>query len=646
MNVSIPVKEYEMKRICMICLISVCIVLSVSAKGKTDEASYADMTQQGSEAASADAGPQSIEAAESLQPETNAAQMPPDFPGEGQFGGMMPDREPPVNTALSNISSRSIIDDPSDIAESASFVKTFSVDVGKKTTDSDGKEVSAVFTDNGLEITSTSKDPVKLILSGSMKGTISIEKGAGDIALVLNTLSVTAQDGPALMSNSKYKTYIVLEKGTANTLTDSKERDKNTKKGALYAKGALIFSGSGSLSVDASYKNGIYSDDYISIKSGTISVAVSTRDAVRCINGFIMSDGNLSITGTGSAIDEESKGIKVDGAENEKYCGEGFIAISGGSITINTVGKAMTASWEKEEDSETQTPADDPNSYVLISGGNIGIVTTAEPYEYENEDGVTVSCSPEGIEAKTDLLITGGKINIKTSDDCLNAGISIHISGGDITVKSTDNDAIDSNGALTISGGIINAQGGRSPETAFDSDMYPFSITGGTIFGAGGTNMSYPVQEVGSQNTLIIFSQLTAGKKLKITDSNNREVFSADIDSWFGSAVISSPVFQKGLTYTLYSGDTKIESFTIENSTTMIGQNSERGFGGFTGGMGNPPEGMPQFEGTFPPEGNRPLDGTRPDSNGNFKGGRKGMTPPNGQTSPQTKTDNSTKTEL
>ncbi len=583
----------------------------VFAGGKTDATQQSAAEQAGTLETPA-AGQE-----DAVQAQWNRGDMPPDFQGQG---GMFPQGSGtlPVNTSKDNVSSRSIIDDKEDTVNTVVFKTTVKIDLSNKTSDADGSIVSVVFTDNGAEISSTGKENVKLILSGTLYGTVSVEKAESNVALVLNTVNITAKDGPALSSASKYKTYLVLEKGSVNVLKDSQNREKNTKKGALYSKGALILSGSGTLSVDASYKNGIYSDDYIKITGGTISVLVSARDAVRSINGFIMTDGKLSIKGTGTAVDEESKGIKVDGEENEKRAGEGFIVINGGEISIETAGKAVTAAWEKDEDAATEVTTDDPDSYVTISGGTISIKTTGKPYEYDNEDGVTVSCSPEGIEAKTDLLISGGTITITTADDCLNAGISIHISGGNLTVTSTENDAVDSNGSLTISGGTITAQGGRSPETAFDSDMYPFTITGGTLIGIGGTNMSYPAESDSSQNTIIIFSQLSSGKKLRIVDSSSKEIFSADIPSWFGSAVISSPVFQKGKQYTIYSGDTKIESFTIENSTTTIGQNSEQGFGGGPGG----------FQGgrvMNPPQGDQ-----------NFKGGRKGMNPPSdGQGLPQ-----------
>lgn len=59
----------------------------------------------------------------------------------------------------------------------------------------------------------------------------------------------------------------------------------------------------------------------------------------------------------------------------------------------------------------------------------------------------------QGIEAKSDLVISGGSISITTADDCLNAGDSITINDGSLYCVSSDNNAIDSNGTMTINGG-------------------------------------------------------------------------------------------------------------------------------------------------------------------------------------------------
>ncbi len=53
-------------------------------------------------------------------------------------------------------------------------------------------------------------------------------------------------------------------------------------------------------------------------------------------------------------------------------------------------------------------------------------------------------------------------------DDCMNASNSIVINGGSIYCYSSGNDGIDSNGTLTITGGVVIASGTTSPEDGFD----------------------------------------------------------------------------------------------------------------------------------------------------------------------------------
>ena len=227
----------------------------------------------------------------------------------------------------------------------------------------------------------------------------------------------------------------------------------------------MIFSGTGNLSVSGNYKHGIFSNDYIRICEGTISVSVTAKDAIRSVNGFIFDYGTLTITATGTTVDDESKGIKVEGIDSAAGQDKGYIVINGGNITITSVSKGITASWDIDEDTTTYADGN-PDPFVIINNGIITITTTGTVYEYTSGN-TTYSCSPEGIEGKSNLTINSGYLTIKTSDDCINAGDSVAINGGYIYAASSDNDAIDSNGTLTISGGVIVAIGSEVPEEAF-----------------------------------------------------------------------------------------------------------------------------------------------------------------------------------
>lgn len=414
--------------------------------------------------------------------------------------------------------------------------------------------ISVTKTTYGITIDSTVATNVKYNLSGQLSGTLTVTS-SNPYQLYLNGVTISGTAGPALDLESSQKVFIVSASGTTNTLSDSSTRSM-TMKAALFGKGAMVFSGSGTLNVTGSYKHGIFSNDYIRVCSGTLNVAVSARDAVRSVNGFIFDDGTLTIKATGTTIDDESKGIKVEGAETTGT-GKGYIVINGGYITITSVGKGITAGWDIDEDATTTSTSDDPTPYVEINNGVITVTTTGTPYEYVS-NGTTVSLSPEGIEAKTDLTINNGYLIIKTTDDALNAGTSLTINGGLVYCASSSNDAIDSNGTLTITGGVIVAIGSSAPEGSFDCDNSTFKISGGTLVGIGG-NTSVPSP---TQNTLVLGS-LTSGRTMSVVASDGTVAFAYTIPKSYTTMVLSAPTIKTGTSYSIKTGGTAVGDSTF-----------------------------------------------------------------------------------
>lgn len=416
---------------------------------------------------------------------------------------------------------------------------------------SDGSgSVTVTKTTYGITVNSTVGANVKYSLSGTLDGTLTVSS-SNLYQLYLDGVTIAASAGPALDLESSRKVFIVSAAGTTNTLTDSATRGM-TMKAALYGKGPMIFSGSGTIGVTGSYKHAIFSNDYIRVRGGTLNVAVSAKDAIRSVNGFIFDDGALTIKATGTTIDDESKGIKVEGSESTGT-GKGFVVINGGYITVNSVGKAISAGWDIDEDATTTDTADDPAPYVEINNGVITITTTGTPYEYVS-NGTTVSCSPEGIEGKSYLTINSGYLTINTTDDALNAGKGITINGGYIYAASSANDAIDSNGTLTITGGVIVAIGAAVPEGAFDCDQNTFTITGGTFVGIGGAT-STPTASACKQNAVILGSG-TKGSTLALKASDGTIAFAFAIPKNYSTMLLSSPAITTGNTYTVYTGGT------------------------------------------------------------------------------------------
>jgi len=485
----------------------------------------------------------------------------------------------------------------------------------------------------GVTIENKGKAKVKYVLFGTLNGTLVLKNKNADCAIEMNNLTINSSEkGPALrLTSDNTRTFIVVPKGTVNTLTDNRTKAKSSelqddKKGSVYAKGAIIITGQGGaggkLTVNnKGYKHAVYSKDYIRISDVDLTVNSDGRDCIRAMNAVIVDSGNITLYGNGKVEDEESSGIKVEGEDSDDdehtvtyNKGTGFIIINNGNIKIKTVGKGMTAHWKSDEtkignseykekdcnisllyqgsfidDSQTV-----PNPYVTINGGTIDIVTTGTPTDY---------CSPEGIEAKNNILINGGKITVNTTDDGINAGGGLLIRDGEINVTSTMNDAIDTNGVrgIEISGGTVYAIAVSNPaECAFDCDRNRFVITGGTVVGMGGGNYSNPTETECKQNVLVISSEeAVAGKTLSVLNSKKKAVFTYDVPSvngmGYSQMIISVPALGSAESKFILSTGTKI---TTSKKVTTVGNVS-----GFGPGGGRGPGGGPGF-GPGPGRGN------------------------------------------
>lgn len=546
------------------------------------------------------------------------------------------------NSYSPNSSSRNIITDAADY-ENVSFDGTLYVDLSSLQISADNSEwtsladggESATVTLNSADISANISDGVLYIDSSSYKSNLKFditgtaEKGAlnissykkGTIALYLHDAKIASSGNyPCINVDEKSTVYLVAEgensltdgrkygtgyseaegtdyysSGFSGTKADDAEETANwakgdKTKGSIYTKGALLISGSGSLTLNEGYKHGVYSKDYIRVFGGTLNVNTSGRNAIQSVNGFVMDDGEITISGTGSNTNNQSRGIIVEGAEDNP--GEGFIVINGGKITSSTVGKGMSAKWDYEDDAETEDTSDDPYPYILINGGEISITTTGIPADesksastFTDADGVTVTettkLSPEGIEGKQAVFISGGIINLNCTDDCINASRDdsgyagqIVISGGNIYAYSSSNDAIDSNGTLTINGGVIVALTAKTPECAFDCDENTFAITGGLLVGVGTSNYSKPTSDACTQSTVVLSGNYfgAGGTTFAIEDSDGNAAFAFAIPSAFGTSassqyimVLSSPKIEAGTTYKAVSGVTASSGSTFNN---------------------------------------------------------------------------------
>ncbi len=350
-----------------------------------------------------------------------------------------------------------------------------------------------------LTLTLKTTESLCLSLSGAYDGGVKIKNSNNvDVDLILNSITITSDSHPGFLKlntgNELWgNTYLVQLVGTSSITGAASEDSKK----ALSAEPNLSFTGDGALNITARYKTGIGCDDVLTVYSGSISITVDRSAAaktsgyeekgfgIKAVNGFVMKGGSVSISANDSITNYESRGIKVDGSD-ETACntGKGYIHILDGSLTISADAKALTAGWEADEDATTSTTSDDPHPDIEISGGKLMLTTTGTPRESS-----TNSLSPEGIEGKRHVTISGGEIIVNSTDDAIQAGDTLTIGGGRIFARATSNDAIDSNGSILITGGQTIAFGASQPEAGLDADNNSnVNYTGGTLIAIGGDN--------------------------------------------------------------------------------------------------------------------------------------------------------------
>ena len=345
---------------------------------------------------------------------------------------------------------------------------------------------------------------------------------------------------------------------------------------------------------------GIDGKDCVKIKDGTITVNSGT-DAIRSSNtektdtkGFVyISGGNFSLETTNDGIQAASL-LRIDGGDFSVATGGGS---SNGKTHSDSMGRGMEmfSSSSDSEDSEsakaiksadvikinggsfTINSSDDAfysNNEIIISDGTLDIKTGDDGVHADstlNVDGGTINIteSYEGLEAG-DIVINDGTISIVSSDDGLNAAggsdgnveqgafnensnKSLTINGGYITVNASG-DGLDSNGSLTITGGVTLVSGPTDDGNgAIDYDGSA-KMTGGVLVALGSSGMAQSVTGDGQCTIMTDIDFQSGDTQFALTDSDGNVIASFKPSKEYSNAVISSPSIKSGETYKIVCG--------------------------------------------------------------------------------------------
>lgn len=333
----------------------------------------------------------------------------------------------------------------------------------------------------------------------------------------------------------------------------------------------------GTTYVDPSYCTGIKSDADVTISGGHI-VITHTGQAGKGISAdgsVTITSGILDLATYGNASATFTNELKVtDIAAADCLKADGNLIITGGTITARSTGTAGDAiSCDGTATIGTLGVDATPVINVSTSGTRVLVSGSGNSADYSNpkafaaEGNLTVNGGHfiattkteggEGLESKANLVINGGTLEITTYDDGINAASSITINGGNIYCYASNNDGIDSNGTIKITGGVIVTSGTTAPEEGIDCDNNNFTITGGVLVATGGAT-STPTASTSTQRSVIYRGTGTASTILQVRSSaGNNLVYK--IPRSYGSGMVllfSNPDLLSTTTYSIVSGVT------------------------------------------------------------------------------------------
>ena len=375
-------------------------------------------------------------------------------------------------------------------------------------------------------------------------GSITVKKGVTGVTIVLNGLTLTNDDSAAITLNKTAEASLIAAAGTTNTVADTESSNDENAAVKVKSGASLSIGGTGTLTVDGNAKNGIKSaaDAVITVAEVKLNIN-AVNDGLSCDDELKITGGTLSITAGGDAVkaspdtgdtenpDTTSLGnVTISGgtltlnATEDGIQADGDLTISGGTFHVKTNGGHTTALTDDSASCKgfkaggaltvtggtlTVDSADDAlhaNTDVTISGGTLTLATGDDGVHADNDlvigtkgasststPRINITASYEGLEGTT-VTVYGGDIDVAASDDGVNAASStlgehsdkyaISISGGDLYIDA-GSDGLDSNNDINITGGKVEVYGADAMmDAAIDYDG-TFTLSGGTLFGAG-----------------------------------------------------------------------------------------------------------------------------------------------------------------
>ena len=272
-------------------------------------------------------------------------------------------------------------------------------------------------------------------VSGTLtSGSLVIEAPDGVVNLVLDGVDITAEGVAAINVVDAERVVAWLADGSDNVLADSRgatvdETAEDAPNATLYSTADLWIAGPGALSVTAHAADAITSKDTLVLAGGAVTV------------------------------DAADDGVR----------GKDHLVVTGGTLTANVEGDALR--------SDDESVVDDPDAAVgviWIDGGTLDLTAGSDAVDAARQVTVlsgdlTIAAGDDGLHSDNVLRVAGGTVSITESVEGIE-GAYMYLSGGDVSVVSTDD-------GINVSGGAEALTATSRPPPAADGPARPRATT-------------------------------------------------------------------------------------------------------------------------------------------------------------------------
>ena len=284
-------------------------------------------------------------------------------------------------------------------------------------------------------------------------------------------------------------------------------------------------------------------DDFDDTSTDDSDTTVSTK-GIKAGNALLIQQGTFVIDSADDAI-HSNYSVTIDGGSFQLSSGddgihaEAYLNINGGTTTIAESYEGLEAAQIHISGGTTQVSSSDDG--LNATGGS----------SFELVDGLLVLKDISSSDTEQTFGGRGGMFEVE--DNC-----DIIISGGNLTVTTSNGDGIDNSGSLNVSGSTVLGFGSSSGGEGALDYTGSSSISGGTLVALGSSGMAQSMEPDDSHATLMVTwdEVQPAGTRLTLCTQQGEILCSLQSTNSFQTAVISTDSLSAGQEVSLYTGGT------------------------------------------------------------------------------------------